>query len=434
LAHATAFAGVGCLDRLGFPPHASDTGSRHATVRLILLCALIEGGQLLFSSRHATLLDFILNAASVVTGWTVAGRVFVPNAAASSRWRLGSSRVRLVALVTWALLWTGLIVWPGRLVTLHTWQTGFPLLVGNQLDEDRPWTGEIAYLGIYDRVLEADVVRELSQRLPMRDASRFRSDLGLITQYRFDEAGRHEIHAEGPVGGAELDLRVPPEAQWTSDVSPGLVFDGSYQLSSIGPADVLTDRLSAAGAFAVELWCRPRTVLQDGYARIAGISGGTFFRNFTIGHEGRQLVFRVRNRLNGPNGIGFELRSAAVLSRDYVHLIATYAHGSSSVFVDGERVGRVDLHQPSMSLGLGPRPAGAAVAALLAALSLLIALPPTRDRPGTEILRRVAIGYAILAAPLAFMLTTAFRPAMGFYAWLGPAIPAAYLLVRRSSS
>jgi Concanavalin A-like lectin/glucanases superfamily len=422
------------LDRLGFPPERTGASPPRTAVRLILLCAIIEIGQLLVISRHATLLDLMLNAAATLTGWTVAGRLSTARLLVRPRLRAANVRMTRLPLAAWGLLWAGLIIWPSRLVTLDTWALGYPLLIGNELDEDRPWTGEISYLALYDRALEPDTVRELAHRPPARDGTPARSKFGLTTQYRFDEPGQVEINPEGPVATHELSIRVPPTARWTSGPSSRLVVDERTHLSSIGPADLLTQRLSSTNAFSVEVWCRPGTVVPEGYARIVGISGGTLSRNFTLGQEKAQLVFRVRNRLNGPNGLRFELRSPRVLPTDHVQLVATYGRGASSLFVAGEQVGRVDLHQPSVAMALGPRPIGAAVAALLAALSLLIALPPTRDRPGTEILRRVAIGYAILAAPIAFMLMTAFRPAMGFYAWLGPAIPAAYLLVRRSSS
>jgi hypothetical protein len=165
-------------------------------------------------------------------------------------------------------------------------------------------------------------------------------------------------------------------------------------------------------------------VSQEGPARIVGISDGPFRRNFTLGQEGAALVFRVRNPLNGPNGTDFELRSPALLSDDRVQMIAIYARGASSLFINGARVASLDLREPAALLGLGTLTTGSAAAAMLAALSLILVSPASVQRltGGPRAIRLLVIGYGVLLIPAALSLVGSFRPADDLYFWFGPAL------------
>ena len=106
-------------------------------------------------------------------------------------------------------------------------------------------------------------------------------------------------------------------------------------------------------------------------------------RTVTLGQEGRALEFRVRNAFNGPNGMGFALRSPDILTGQPVQIIAAYARGLSTIYVDGQSAGdSIDLRARATILGLGTTVAGSAAAWLIAFLSLVVSLGIGIQQPG----------------------------------------------------
>jgi hypothetical protein len=425
--HAIAYLLAGVADRLGF-----GGGGRRA----VLLCLGIEAGQLFVPLRHATLLDLVLNTTASLAGRSVAPALWRgaldwvgrPKAARAAR-ALGRS-----AVWCWALFWGGLLLLPMRLVTLDGWDPSYPVFVGDEVGGERPWSGQIQYVGIYGRALDRDEVQRAGAEPPWtHGGSEARSRMGLLAGYDFTEAGRLEVNPEGAAAGVAPRLHVPPESTWREN---GLVFGGGAPVTSVESAAGLSERVAAGDRFTVEVWCRPASTFQQGPARIVGMSDGPFRRNFTLGEEGAALVFRVRNALNGPNGTGYELQSPPVLSGGPVRIVATYTRGVSSIFVEGSRVAAVDLREPAALLGLGTLAAGSAAAGAIAALSLILVAPASMAGLGfgRSVIRLFAIGYAVLLIPAALSPVTGYRPATTLYAWLGPALLVGALISLRTSN
>jgi hypothetical protein len=437
--HMLAFAAVGAADRFGSGKR--NPGNRvflPVLARGLLFCLMIEVGQIFALSRHADVLDLTVNAVGLSLGHLSVVRLRL-DARARATLMLRSPRLRSVLLVIWALFWSSLLLIPSRFVTLGGWDSGYPLLIASEKNDDertgvRTWRGEIQYVALYDRPLQPDQVRRSLDRRPgVPQSTLARLSMGLVVAYDFARVGRLEVEPEGRFDAPSLRIRLPYGSRWNVG-SAALVPDDGGLLTTAGSAELLTTPIASSGTFSVEVWCRPADLARSGAATIVGISDSTWRSNFTLGQEGPDLYFRVRNRLNGPDGSRFELRSANALSTNLVQIVATYAQGVSSVFENGQRLSpTVDLREPSVLLGLGTAPVGGFVTAVLSALSLILLsscfVKERATARGAVLL--LLFGYSGLLLPLVFGALFSFRAATSLHLWFGPALVlSSALLVR----
>ena len=99
--------------------------------------------------------------------------------------------------------------------TFDNWNPSFPLLIGNEANWDRPWTGKIFYAAIYNRALEKrEIQNHFLKGQPVYNGN-YCSDSdksdGLLVQYCFDE-GRGDIINNSSGKNNKLNLIVP---KWT---------------------------------------------------------------------------------------------------------------------------------------------------------------------------------------------------------------------------
>ena len=338
----------------------------------LALCVSIEAAQLLLPSRHASIVDLGVNSVGLMLGHVVAPSVFGHGSiAAAYAGPIRLQQLRHALLVVWAAFWLLSLTLPQRLVRLDDWDRGYPLIVGNERGGDRPWAGEIQYVAVYDRALPAAEVEDLAQpRMTASGGSQARSVKGPLLAYDFRWAAGGEVRPVGMLGDSSPRIRLGTGAEWVNS-RVGVKMDHAV-LSPEAPNDGLLDRIVSAGAFSIEVRCRPADLTQRGPARIVGSSDGPLRRNFSLAQEGSALVFRVRNYFNGPNGTDFELTAENALSGQPAHIIATYSRGVSTIFLDGRALTpRVDLRGPAVLLGLGATRASHIVTGILAVLSLV---------------------------------------------------------------
>jgi VanZ family protein len=372
--HALAFAAVGLLSRVG----------KHTVILDLSLCVFVEVGQLFMDGRHAEFHDLAVNAAGVLSGhalhhlilglpWTTT----IQTATRNRRFAIS----RLMVLLC-AVFWVAALILPLRQVSLADWDLSYPLLVGNERDGDRAWEGEVRYLAVYDRSLSPIEVQDLSDSLPP-DPTRAsaRPAMGAIALYDFTEA---------PV-----------------------VLDAASPITSLSPGEPLSRRIAAQGSFSVEVWLKPADLTLTGPARIVGISESAYRRNFSLAQEGRSIYFRVRNPINGHNGINHEFRCDDALSSALLHVVITYDQGAISLYRDGRRhCQTLNLREPSLLLGLGGNVPSHGVTALLAALTFLLS--------GASLGALLLVGYGAFAVPLAVGAVLGVLPATSLYYWYGP--------------
>jgi hypothetical protein len=407
-----------------------------------LLCLFIEIGQIFEPHRHARFLDVAVNSVGFLMG-----HLSVPalRRLKKGRWlnkehepTVQSVRWHWAPLLGWGLCWFGLVLAPAKFVMLDQWDSGYKLFIGNEKTSDRPWAGELRYVAIYDHALNPREVEEnFRRRLGFEQRGANRLNACLLTAYDFSQANQYEITPQGRITASDLRIEIPRPSLWTVDTPAALVLGGEL-LATFGSAGILSSAIAASSAFSIEVWFRPANLSQNGPARIVGISNGILERNFTLGQERDALVFRVRNRLNGPNGSEYQLEAPGALSTELVHVIATYDRGLSSLFRNGRRFGSVvDLSQPSYLLGLGgTKPLSHLAAALLAAMSLLVigSLVWDGHLQVAVLVRMLLAGYSFLLAPIALSALLPITVPLGWQIWFGPAMILSWAFVSFTGS
>lgn len=341
-----------------------------------LFCIALEFAQLASEGRHARWTDMLGNFAGFLIGIRLAAGSPCQRLLGAIRRRAAHHPARLHAIVLLAAtgIWWITGAWTLSQGLELDWDPAYKLLVGNESDRSRPWVGEIRYVGIYGRALSPGQAAGLHARISSRGDIGTRRDLGLLAGYDFTRMEGNVIAPEGAIPLPHLVLE-SPEGAPVREPGGGVVFTESTLLASRGPASALSAAIASAGAFSIEAWCRPFDLTQRGPARIVSVSRGIWRRNVSFGQEETMAVFRVRNRMNGPNGSAYELHAARKVQDRLQHWIAVYDHGASSLFVDGRPAGAaVDLRNPAIALGLGPRMAGILAVGTLMAMVMAIPL------------------------------------------------------------
>ncbi len=359
-----------CLGALVVFSGRRELGIRTSFVWLACLALMVETVQLFMSGRHAQVFDAFAHLSGALAGILV-GRRLQPHLSSPTRWPRWERFVHIGVFSVATMAWI-LAVWLPILGTysLGTWDRSFPLMIANEDGGGRAWLGEIRYVALYDRALGPPEARWCFTTIGDSDPARDREPIGLLAGYDFTLPKGRSISPE-PASPAVLDVN--DSNQIYQGRGSGLVLARPTSISTNGPVPDLTDRLSQHGAFAVEAWGRPKDLTQSGPARIVSLSSGPWRRNFTLAQERRNLVFRVRNGISGPNGTKFELEARAVLTEGLHHIVASYDHGVSALFLDGRAISPVrDLRAPGLILGLGDRPQSEVAVALLCLFPLAV--------------------------------------------------------------
>ena len=353
------------LDRHGFIRFA---------VAAAVFCVGLEFAQLLLQGRHARVTDLLANSAGVLLGvkssirW-VSVRAF--RVALEEGIRRHPVRFQTGIFILAMGIWCSAGLRPVMGSLKMDWNEDYRLLIANETDGSRPWLGEIRYVGIYGKALTP---RQVSLAYDSVGTSRedFR-EMKLLVGYDFTQGDLDEIAPEGLLRSGDLAIQVPAALESGED-GGGVLVEEDAILASQGPASELTAAILSSGAFSIEAWIRPFNRTQRGPARIVSLSNGVLWRNFTLGQEAADGVFRVRNGINGPNGSEHALHVKGAVQNSLQHWVAVYDHGVSSMFRDGRLLSPpVDLREPAVSLLLGSGAAGRAVGALL--LVMTLALP-----------------------------------------------------------
>lgn len=202
---------------------------------------------------------------------------------------------------------------------LRSWDSGFPLLIGDERTGGRAWSGTIERLEIRSSVApDGDAegaVYEFRSADPVPDAA------GGVRRIR----GR-----DGPV------LVVDGPGIVAREGSIGL--DGNGSLRSEGSSwRTLIEAIRDSGEFLLRARFRTESLEQYGPARIVSSSNDIYSRNFTLGQSGSALVLRLRTPLTGPNGSQPSLRVSGCLRPERTTEVrVTYHEGVIRLRIDGE--------------------------------------------------------------------------------------------------
>ena len=137
---------------------------------------------------------------------------------------------------------------------------------------------------------------------------------------------------------------------WSGDAAEtpeeeALQLDGSSWLRTKWAVVYLAEKVAATSQFTLLLSVATADLEQTGPARIVSVSATPYYRNLTVGQEGKDLVVRVRMPLTGLNGTVPELVIPNFFVDEKPHqLIVTYDGLALRVYVDEARAAhRVDI-------------------------------------------------------------------------------------------
>ncbi len=289
------------------------------------LSLTVETLQVFLPSRSSSVIDIYTNTTGGLLG-AIAFLIWQATAPGRSRELSGflrqwfSKRTLSVAIVLW-VMFTALIVFNlQQAVTFRNWDTEFPLLLGNERTGDRPWAGTISTVEISDRASSLSEVADIFQH------QGFASPESLVTAYRLKG---QEVYSD--------QTGHLPDLVWigSSKRSEEALLTSKHWLSTQKPARVLAEKLKATSEFTLSTIVATSDPTQSGPARIISLSGDSFQRNFTLGQEKTNLVFRLRTPITGINGTNAVLSVPDVFSDTKLrHLVLTYKRQILNLYVD----------------------------------------------------------------------------------------------------
>jgi hypothetical protein len=302
-----------------------------ASVALALSTA-VEYFQAFVPPRDSSLVDVLSNVTGALVGVGMDRAVGATLDGGFERIRTGLSRPMLVGVLAFAAL-TGLIL-STVLQTrsrLSNWSTEYPLLVGNERTGDRPWRGTLISMEMTDEATPPAALQDFERggaiQLPgqrvavfnFRNRAPYIDESGNVSPLRW-RGGNPDDDASGSRASAPPWLR-------TDEGTVGLA-----------------RRLKQTNAFSLRVVSAASDIRQAGPARIVSNSLDTLQRNFTMGQDGRDLVFRLRTPATGPNGYPLQFVLPEVFSSTAIRdVVATYDGSTLMVAARHHGIVRAEL-------------------------------------------------------------------------------------------
>ncbi len=307
-----------------------------------VLSFTVESLQIFIPERSSSLIDLLANTVGGIIGFGAAHYFH------ERQWLRFIQPYRRPLTLAGLLFYVGALIgcslWSASAYTLDGWQPDYPLLIGNEATLDRPWLGKVFSLALYDRAVTAQEIASAFEAGPHDDPTLHFEGVPIVL-YSFRD-GRGTVLHDHSFINPPINLQIAsPYAKWLPE--GGLALTKPTVLRSKGKPEKIYQRVTATDAFAVVAWIEPGNTQQGGPARIVSFSLDPEFRNFTVGQQGSEIVFRVRTPIAGPNGTDLNLHSKGLgLSPEPTHLVAIYNRGVEHLFVNGAHVQSLKVYGP----------------------------------------------------------------------------------------
>ena len=314
--------------------HARRLGAaaKLATVLFISagLSLTVEVLQAFLPSRAPTPADILNNSAGGLLGflgfylWKFKIISYASAIIVQSKKRV--SIKQLTAIFIGYIALTFLIPIPLQNITsLSNWDLTFPLLLGNERTGDRPWQGYISQVYIADRGISKVEVAQVF------------TDKGSLNIIRDSLLAAYQLTGQGsyPDQTKHLpDLSSRGQPPKTQD-GTGVFLTSSHWLETAAPVNWMNQRIRETTQFTLGATVATADTTQIGPARIVSLSSNTTERNFTLGQEGSNLVFRLRTPINGKNA-AYHKQVVNNIFADTKphHIVITYANSVLQVYID----------------------------------------------------------------------------------------------------
>lgn len=214
-----------------------------------------------------------------------------------------------------------------RTATFINWDNSFPLLVNNERTGDRPWNGAVHEFFIADKAVGEPEIKAMAAEnnpYPILGSS-------LISFYKFQSPDRY--HDENRL---LPDIILKDAGQSTPQGGQASLQQSNARFESQDGVSPMVKRLVHSSQFTLGVLLTSYSDNQYGPARIVSLSGDTGRRNFTLGQEGKDLIFRLRTPSTGLNGANPALRVPAVFATTGIKsIVITYNGTDLLVFVNG---------------------------------------------------------------------------------------------------
>jgi len=287
---------------------------------IILFVIFVELLQAGIVGRHARLLDALFAILNGGLGAILAAMVY------EKRNNLLLFCRFAIVVVNVSLIWTLYSANSGG--QLSNWNCDYPLVLANEATNDRPWLGKLHGFAIYLNELDAGQIRLLEQTPFTSKGETLRKSMGAIVWIVADNQGNiptlKYYKSENQSESVELKLRKLDITTPVTITNPDI---GNKMC-----IDILRQQI-----FTVEVLISKLDLSHTGLARIISNSLTPGLRNFTLGQEEGDIVFRVRSLRNGVNGTKLAIRTRGnKLRSKYNHIVATYSQGRASIILNGK--------------------------------------------------------------------------------------------------
>ena len=156
----------------------------------------------------------------------------------------------------------------------------------------------------------------------------------VIAQYLFDE-GSGSVVSDSSGNGVDLSVRDPGNVSWIP--GGGLSIDANTIVQSAGPPASMYAALNASNVITIEAYVRAANLSNTGPARVVTLSQDPNERNFTVGQDTTDWIYRQRTSASDLQGnpqidaVG-QVNPAAIQ-----HVVATYSasDGMRRLYIDG---------------------------------------------------------------------------------------------------
>ncbi|BAY82384.1 hypothetical protein NIES267_18640 [Calothrix parasitica NIES-267] len=239
--------------------------------------------------------------------------------------KASNSISKITLFFTGYIILTFLITIPWQATTsLSGWNPSFPLIIGNEKTANRGWEGNISKLNITNQALSQNRVKQIfSQSNSFQNSTD-----SLIAAYEFTGEAPYKDKA-----GKQPDLLWNGES--ITQNQEGVLISPKHWLESATPVTSLSESISKTSEFTISTTLTTNQTEQTGPARIISLSGDSLRRNFTLGQQGSDLVFRVRTPLTGANASDVKLDVPNVFNDKKPHqIVVTYSKSSVIIYVD----------------------------------------------------------------------------------------------------
>ncbi len=239
--------------------------------------------------------------------------------------KASNSISKITLFFTGYIILTFLITIPWQATTsLSGWNPNFPLIIGNEKTANRGWEGYISELNITNQALSQNQVKQIFSQ---SNSFQILKD-SLVADYEFTGKGPYKDKS-----GKQPDLLWNGES--TTENQEGILISANNWLQTATPVTSLSKSIGETSEFTISSTLTTTQTEQTGPARIISLSGDSLRRNFTLGQQGSDLVFRVRTPLTGANASDVKLDVPNVFNDKKPHqIVITYSKSSLIIYVD----------------------------------------------------------------------------------------------------